>query len=641
MKKVIFTILSVLLSVVATSQDIDFELRDVGSGNRNPEIQNVRKSSNGELINEKLNIYRRYSYEKEYRLIITKTFSSHDDSFEDESISICDDNESNSICYNDYRDALGNNIYYYITNYDSTSFSEKKGGYFGDSNFPKWPKLTYMDIENNHLVLHWKPSDSDDICYYELRKKNSSGVDWDPITTYDNYTPSITIAENICGNIDNFPYTIFAFDSCGKCPKVKDLDSTNILYPPFLESVEYNCNTLTFKWNKNRSLNGKITDCQIQYKLDETAQEIKEIKIPLSDIETTESDYQSYSLKVSGHPELSNTNPHFRIRTTAKTTDEQDISSNTCWSDPVPIGEIPEAPDLSIVFVNTNSNNSYNSLKLIIKEDKSTNHFLGREYIFAREYGNNTQVIWIKNDDTIFYNSNTYIYPYSDKDISNINSDINYRLSVVYKCNNDTLGEAYFNSIYLDTIGYDTEIKLSWNSISTNQYDNITYNVVRTYGYKDSIIIDVHNDTTYTDYLSFIEPNSFKPVKWHVEAFNNGYQIARSNTITRENSGDLLMPDAFIPNSEHEINRFFGPMNNFDEKNIKKYTLRIFNNTGTLIWSTDKYSSDDLEISRWNGNDFRGQPCVRGTYIYDVYVELNGSFTPLTARGTVTLIRNN
>ncbi|MBO4745288.1 MAG: gliding motility-associated C-terminal domain-containing protein [Bacteroidales bacterium] len=627
MKKVIFTILLILLSVVATSQDIYFEIKRVDSSNLNPKIYNVKKL-NGEPINEELKIYRKYSYETEYQPIATKTFSPLDNSFEDESI---------SVCYNYHLDTLGNNIYYYITNNDSTSFSDKKGDNFGDSNFPEWPTLTNLDIEDDNLVLHWKPSASDDIYYYELRRKNSSNT-WDPITTYDNYTPTITIAENICGNIDNFPYTIFAYDSCGKSSKLGDLelDSTLQLYPPILDSVEYNCNTLTFKWNKNRSLRGEISGCKIQYKLDETAQEIKDIDIPLSDIETTESDYQSYSLKVSVHPELSNTNPLFRIRTT----DGQDISSNTCWSDPVPIGEIPEAPDLSIVFVNTNSNNSYNSLKLIIKEDKSTNHFLGREYIFAKEYGNNTQVIWIKNDDTIFYNSNIYIYPYSDKDISNINSDINYRLSVVYKCNNDTLGKAYFNSIYLDTIGNDTEITLSWNSISTNQYNDITYNVVRTYNGEEHSE-DVQNNTTYTEDLSFIDPNSFKPVKWYVEAFNNGYQIARSNTITRENSGDLLMPDAFIPDSDIPINRFFGPMNNFDENNIKKYSLRIFNNTGTLIWSTDKYSSDDLEISRWDGTDFRGQPCVRGTYIYDVYVELNGSFTPLTARGTVTLIRKN
>ena len=626
MRKVIFTILSVLLSVVATSQDIDFELKPVDISNHNPKIYRINK------LNVELKIYRRYSNETEFQLIDTKIFISDNDPFVDESI---------SVCYGYDLDESDNNIYYYITNNDSTSFSREKGGNFGDSNHPELPKLTYLDIDNNNLVLHWEPSNSDDIQYYELCRFNSSGNI--PIKRYYGYESPIIIAENICGNVDSIdsPYIILAYDFCRNPSKIgPDPTNTKKLYPPFLESVEYdNCNTLTFKWNKNRSLNGEITGCQIQYKLDETSQE-KDIDFFLTDIDTTETDFQIYRLNVLEHKELSNTNPLFRIRTTARTTDGQDISSNTCWVGPVPIGEIPEAPDLSIVFVNTNSNNSYNSLKLIIKEDKSTNHFLGREYIFAKEYGNNTQVIWIKNDDTIFYNSNTYIYPYSDKDISNINSDINYRLSVVYKCNNDTLGKAYFNSIYLDTIGNDTEITLSWNSISTNQYNDITYNVVRTYNGEEHSE-DVQNNTTYTEDLSFIDPNSFKPVKWYVEAFNNGYQIARSNTITRENSGDLLMPDAFIPDSDIPINRFFGPMNNFDENNIKKYSLRIFNNTGTLIWSTDKYSSDDLEISRWDGNDFRGQPCVRGTYIYDVYVELNGSFTPLTARGTVTLIRNN
>ena len=621
MKKVIFTILSVLLSVVATSQDIDFELKPVDISNHNPKIYRVNK------LNEELKIYRRYSNETEIQLIATKIFISDNDPFVDESI---------SVCYGYDLDASDNNIYYYITNNDSTSFSREKGGNFGDSNHPELPKLTYLDIENDNLVLHWEPSNSDDIQYYELCRQNSLGNI--PIKRYYEYESPIIIAENICGNVDSidFPYIILAYDFCDNPSKIgPDPTNTKKLYPPFLESVEYdNCNTLTFKWSKNRSLNGEITGCQIQYKLDETAQE-KNIDIILTDIDTTETDFQIYRLNVSEHKELSNTAPLFRIRTTARTTDGQDISSNTCWFGTVTIGEIPEAPDFSIVSVITNSNNSNNSITLRIT-DNSSNPISGRKYILTRDYGGSTQEIWSKNDDEI---PSRFTTTFTD-DISNTNSYINYRLSVVYKCNNDTLGETCFNSIYLEKIGNDTEITLSWNSISTDQYDDITYKVVRTYN-GDEHSEDVPNNTTYTEDLSFIDPNSFKPVKWHVEAINNDNTIAVSNTITLENSGDLLMPDAFIPDSDIPINRFFGPMNNFDENNIKKYSLRIFNNTGTLIWSTDKYSSDDLEISRWDGNDFRGQPCVRGTYIYDVYVELNGSITPLTASGTVTLIRNN
>ena len=623
MRKVIFTILSVLLSVVATCQDIDFVVEKVASGDYNPKIYRVNK------LYEELKIYRKYSNDTVFQLIATKTFSSLIDPFVDDSISICHDHDL---------DASGCNVFYYITNYDSTSFSEVKGGNFGDSNFPEWPNLTHLDIENDTtLVLYWEPSDSDDIHYYKLCRRNSSG-DWDSINCYYKHTTPITIAKNICGDTNIiFPYTIFATDFCGNPSRVGELESTNILYPPILESVEYdNCNTLTFKRNKNRSLNGEITGCKIQYKLDYTAQEIKDsIESPLQYVDPIETDFQIYRLNVLEYPELSNTNHIFRIRTTARTADGQYLSSNTCWSDPVSIGEIPEAPDFSIVSVITNSNNSNNSITLRIT-DNSSNPISGRKYILTRDYGGSTQEIWSKNDDEI---PSRFTTTFTD-DISNTNSYINYRLSVVYKCNNDTLGETCFNSIYLDTSGNDTEIALSWNSISTDQYDDITYNVVRTYN-GEEYSEDVQNNTTYTEDLSFIDPNSFKPVKWHVEAINNGNNIiAVSNTITLENSGDLLMPDAFIPDSEHEINRFFGPMNKFDENNIKKYTLRIFNNTGTLIWSTDKYSSDDLEISRWDGNDFRGQPCVRGTYIYDVYVELDENITR-TARGTVTLIRNN
>ena len=624
MRKVIFTILSILLSFAATSQDIDFEV--VNTDGYIPKIHRVKPE------NVDLKIYRRYSYETEFQYIATNSFSSPNDSYVDESISICHD---------DGLDDLGNNIYYYITDKDSTVFSEEKGGNFGDSNNPEWPKLTHLDIDNNYLVLHWEPSNSDDIHYYELCKRNSSG-DWDSINCYYKHTSPITIAENICDNIseNTFPYTIFAIDFCNNPSKVGALDTTNnVLYPPILKSVEYdNCNTLEFKWSKNRSLRGEISGCKIQYKLDETAQEIKDIDIPLSDIETIESDYQ-YSLKVSEHSELSNNNSlYFRIKTTARTTDGQYVSNNTCWVGPVTIGEIPVAPELYIDSVRTNSNNSENVIRIRIN-DKSSNPISGRKYILTREYDNNPpEIIWSKNDDDI---PRSYNHPVHDQNISDINSSINYRLSAVSKCNNDTLGKAYFNSIYLDTIGNDTEITLSWNSISTNQYNDITYNVVRTYNGEEHSE-DVQNNTTYTEDLSFIDPNSFKPVKWHVEAINNGNIIAVSNTITLENSGDLLMPDAFIPDSDIPINRFFGPMNKFDEKDIKKYRLLIFNNTGTLIWSTYKYSPDmEDNTSRWNGKDFNGQPCVRGTYIYEVYVELDKSDKPLTARGTVTLIRKN
>ena len=634
MKKVIFTILSILLSFAATSQDIDFEV--VNTDGYIPKIQRVKPE------NVDLKIYRRYSYETEFQYIATNSFSSPNDSYVDESISICHD---------DGLDDLGNNIYYYITNLDSTVFSKEKGGNFGDSNNPEWPKLTHLDIDNNYLVLHWEPSNSDDIHYYELCKRNSSG-DWDSINCYYKHTSPITIAENICDNIseNTFPYTIFAIDFCNNPSKVGALDTTNnVLYPPILKSVEYdNCNTLEFKWSKNRSLRGEITSCQIQYKLFDT-DSIKDIDIPLSDIETIESDYQ-YKLKVSEYPELSNNNSlYFRIRTTAKTTDEQ-YSSNTCWFGPITIGKIPVAPELfSIVSVKTNTDNSKNRITLNII-DKSTNPISGREYILTRDCGdNNDEKIWSKKDEEIFNILPTYTTTFPDENITNINNSINYKLSVVYECNNNNtllLGETCFNSIFLENIGNDTEIKLSWNSISAGSYDNdnITYNVVRTYN-GEVHSEDVQNNTTYTDDLSFIEPNSFKTVKWQVKAINKGINnidtIAVSNTITLEISGELQMPNAFIPDSEYEINRFFGPMNNFDENDIKKYRLLIFNNTGTLIWSTEEYSSSNMEISRWNGKDFNGQPCVRGTYIYEVYVELDKSDKPLTARGTVTLIRKN
>ena len=636
MKKVIFTILLILLSVVATSQDIDFYVKQVATEDYTPEIHCKRP------LDVELKIYRKYSYETEFQHIDTKKFSSSNDPYVDKSI---------TVCHNDDLDDLGNNTYYYITNIDGTVSSIVKGGNFGDSNPPEWPKLTYLDIENNNLVLHWKPSKSDDIQKYELRKHdplNSNLQDgwksWEPIPRYyyQNDT-TITITEDICDNIYqyNYLYTIFATDSCNNDSKTGALDTTNnILFPPILKSVEYdNCNTLEFKWSKNRSLRGKITGCQIQYKLFDT-DSIKDIDI-LSDIETIDSDYQ-YKLKVSEYPKLSNNNSlYFRIRTTAKTTDEQ-YSSNTCWFGPVSIGIIPDAPKLfSIVYVTTNSNNSKNAIKLII-EDKSPNHFLGREYILTRDYGDKTFEEIISFNDEIFNRSDKFDTIIRDENISNINSYINYRLSAVYKCNNDTLNETYLNSIYLENIGNDTEFKLSWNSISASSYDNdnITYNVVRTYN-GEVHSEDVQNETTYTDDLSFIEPNSFKPVKWRVEAIYNGNTIAVSNTIKLDNSGELQMPNAFIPDSDIPINRFFGPMNNFDENDIKKYRLLIFNNTGTLIWSTEEYSSD-METSRWNGNDFRGQPCVRGTYIYEVYVEFKEeSITPLTARGTVTLIRNN
>ena len=640
MKKVIFTILSILLSFVATSQDIEFEV--VNTDGYIPKIHRVKPE------NVDLKIYRRYSNETEFQYIATKSFSSANDSYVDESITICHDR---------YLDTLDNNTlyntYYYITNIDGTVISKVKGGNFGDSNSPEWPKLTYMDIDNNNLVIHWEPSNSDDIFYYELRKHNpinSSLQDgWDtiqPRQLYYRYIETITIAENICDRISEytFPYTIFATDSCDNDSKTGDLDTTNnILYPPILKSVKYdNCNTLEFKWSKNRSLRGEIKGCQIQYKLFDT-DSIKDIDILLSEIETTESDYQIYRLKVSEHPELSNNDSlYFRIKTTAKTTDEQYFSNKTCWFGPVTIGIIPNAPKLfSIVYVTTNSNNSKNAIKLII-EDKSPNHFLCREYILTRDYGDKTFEEIISFNDEIFNRSDKFDTIIRDENISNINSYIKYRLSVIYKCdNNDTLllGETCFNSIYIENIGNDTKFKLSWNSISAGSYDNITYNVVRIYN-GEEYSEDVQNETTYTDDLSFIEPNSFKPVKWRVEAIYNGNTIAVSNTIKLDNSGELQMPNAFIPDSDIPINRFFGPMNNFDENDIKKYRLLIFNNTGTLIWSTEEYSSD-METSRWNGNDFRGQPCVRGTYIYEVYVELDNSDKPLTARGTVTLIRNN
>lgn len=85
--------------------------------------------------------------------------------------------------------------------------------------------------------------------------------------------------------------------------------------------------------------------------------------------------------------------------------------------------------------------------------------------------------------------------------------------------------------------------------------------------------------------------------------------------------GQLYVPNAFTPASTNaELNQFKAK-----GSGIKEWTMRIFNNYGQLIWSTNKLDARGEPVEGWDGT-FKRTPVPQGVYIWQIEARfINGS----------------
>lgn len=103
--------------------------------------------------------------------------------------------------------------------------------------------------------------------------------------------------------------------------------------------------------------------------------------------------------------------------------------------------------------------------------------------------------------------------------------------------------------------------------------------------------------------------------------------------VTTVNHGQLLVPNAFIPNptgpgsGDVQHNEVFLPL----IRNVTKFQMLIFNRWGELM-----FESNDPEVG-WDGY-YRGRLCTQDVYVYRITVEYENGRT-ITRTGDINLLR--
>lgn len=133
------------------------------------------------------------------------------------------------------------------------------------------------------------------------------------------------------------------------------------------------------------------------------------------------------------------------------------------------------------------------------------------------------------------------------------------------------------------------------------------------------------NDSSTTSAITVIDPGIYSLTI----TTSDGCKSTDSTTVSLECPTTVFMPTAFTPNGDG-VNDTYLPIG----YNITKYTIRIFNRWGQLV-----YVSSDFTTG-WDGRA-KGVKCETGSYLY--YVTWTGSLDGVPSdgiiKGNLTLIR--
>lgn len=594
-----------------TISPIYFNLLDAGIGNSNPKIE-------CRLVTTPLTIYRKYSYEDTFRRIIDFTPPTYIDT----TITTSDSIE----------------ISYFVTNTDSTSISEIKKGFFKDCNAPELPTLEKMTIINDtSLVITWKPSTSKDVLYYKIHEHTYDTINihdhWDslPERIHNSQTQFI-INQCFCDDIQRYKlYTILAYDSCNNGSLIGKITFQNhILSAPILESITFDgCRTLTIRHSKFKSVSGEDTETFIQYSNESHSGIIPINNNSVHNQNTRQTDIDIYDY----YDYLNDKTTDFKILSTNGS--DTSISCNKHLY----INNISSPPDYYTIDRISNDDNT-----ITIKMDVDNDVESVITYHLTKTQDDLPTTIWEASANDI---DNSSI---SIEDTNNIDGITVYNLLAKDSCKTKFSDSTYISTLNLKIEENDSntfEVVLSCNELITNIPEDIWYFIRREYDgneTKEDVTYEITNGEKIYSHKSDLIESSFMPIRWQIEATTaEGVKVTSNAVYHRVEEIELKVPNAFIPDSDNEINRRFGPMNAFSESSLRSYKIEIYNSMGQMVWWTDRYSSENggnNDISRWNGYDKRtGKKVIQGTYVYSIYLEIEAEGTlPIKKTGTVTLI---
>lgn len=214
--------------------------------------------------------------------------------------------------------------------------------------------------------------------------------------------------------------------------------------------------------------------------------------------------------------------------------------------------------------------------------------------------GVNTTYNWTLNNSNS-QTGNTATYTHTTVGVNSI------KLTATHRCGEDST-RYYFNVLPLPKVNLGNDIIMCPGDVKVIGINQLNDSIFWSTGERDVDSISVDGFTS--------------PIK--VAVYYRG--CLSKDSVAVSTNCDIFIPTAFSPNNDGVNDEF-----NMINKNIKSYTLKIFNRWGELIFETS-----DMNKS-WNGT-YKGEPCQVDNYIYVVSgIRFNNETFNL--KGTLSLFR--
>lgn len=133
----------------------------------------------------------------------------------------------------------------------------------------------------------------------------------------------------------------------------------------------------------------------------------------------------------------------------------------------------------------------------------------------------------------------------------------------------------------------------------------------------------------------------------------SGNESDLTEPLCNDNCPVYLFPNAFTPNNDGK-NDVFTPLNNNEGTNVSGFenvncprfveavVFRVYNRTGTEVFSYDSFENPNGILIRWDGTNQQGQELPVGVYYYEAKVTfdvLNPDEARKTLKGWIQLLR--
>ena len=524
----------------------------------------------------------------------------------DEIIDITDENEYFDQSFHNCDTAT---ITYFLKQQDPLSskiaFSTEDADIFKDITKPAILNVKSVTvIDNTKIQIKWDPSPDADVMEYRVYENRPPSYLWNLLFIVKGNDTTFA-GTNICDGEIN--YAVSAVDSCGN-EFAPDYEFAHRVLD--LEIIEHDiCDqTVFFNWSDYINMNPPLQGYNIvEVDINTGDQTIKAT--------TTESEFKLDESFIDGQEycffiEAFNDAGYHSASCTECITGYIPISPDTLSVTNISVVS-PEIIDIEW-FIDSFANES--TLYRLLREDISTGaQTLVREAIPS----DGPEILFL--DENV--NTDTETYRYFSETIDTCGNLMPYHpeaTSVLLQ------GQSLVPGVY----------NLNWSEAFNSSSSLQEYLVIRV------MVNDI--DTVYrgmnlaiTDHINDPYAASseaeFVVVARYIDLNTSAEHLSFSNRITLASELKMLnFPNAFSPNGDGK-NDTFGPIGFFNDLNVEKYILNIYNKWGQNVFNSDSYGIN------WDGK-INGVDAPTGVYAYRVILHTPQG-NEIVRNGTIVLIK--